>query len=278
MSASFEESSAPNVAPARDPRPCVRIPAHKLILDQRIQREIDNERVARMVNEFDWDKFEPLTVHDNGDGTYAVVEGQNRTAAMHELAPLCEVWCVVIDAPTSAGQAEVALAISDGRRVHSAYEKWRLCATAGHPHEVAANAAMWDRGLRLGKAPSAMTIGAVATVRTIVRGGGKPPEYGAELLGWTLDVAMRAYPHGDHESAVTRWSREVLMSISGILTAFPEVDEDRLVASLRSKPAVQWISMGRGNMGDDRPAYVVMREKLIDEYNRKLRKGRLGDE
>lgn len=261
-----------------DPRAFEWVRAGDLHIDQRHQRECDPEKVARIANEFDWLRFEALTVvrvDANGVVHYLVTEGQHRGLAVQQIGPDIEVPCMVL--PTDAGdtttQAQIALDIQQGRRSHSAFEQWRLRLTAGHEHEVAADAVLTSLGVRLGKGPSTMTIGAVATVRRIVHGGKYAPEYGAELLGLTLGTIMDAYPTYDHESNVSRWDRAILLAVSIAWHEWPDLDRDRLVRSMRVKPAAQWINVGRGPR--DVPPQVAILNGVATEYNRGLRKGRL---
>lgn len=257
-----------------DPREFRWIPAHALIVDERVQRELDPERVARIRNEFTWRLFEALTVsatrHKNA---FNVEEGQHRTAALKGLDPNALVPCMVLPKMDDAERAEVALAITRARRFHTAYEQWRLKVVGGHEHEVLATAAMEARGVRVGKAPSAMTIGAVATVVRITHGGQHTPEYGAELLGRTIDVLMAAFPTYDHDSNANRWNRDLLLSVAEVLRRNPDtVDDGRLAVSYKIRPAIQWVNLGRA---EPRPPYEVITDAVLKEYNRGLRNGKL---
>lgn len=267
-------SSQPLEGMPPDPREFAWIPAHALVIDERVQREMDPERVARIRNEFTWSLFEAITVsrtpHKN---RYNVDEGQHRTAAARGLDPNVLLPCMVLPRMTDPDRAEVALAITRARRNHTAYEQWRLKVVGGHAHEVKATKAMDARGVRLGKAPSSMTIGAVATVNRIVHGGQHTPDYGAELLGRTIDVLMSAFPTYDHDSNVNRWNRDLLLSVGDIVHRNAEtVDVDRLATSYKIRPAVQWINISNS---EPRPGHEIITEHVLREYNRGLRNGRL---
>lgn len=58
------------------------VPIEKLFTDTSVQRYLDQRKVAKMVREFDLDAFGTPTVSYRADGTYHVVDGQHRIAAM----------------------------------------------------------------------------------------------------------------------------------------------------------------------------------------------------
>jgi len=138
---------------------------------------------------------------------------------------------------------------------------------------VQATEVLTSHGVRLGKAPSAMTIGAVATIRRIVHGGNFPPEYGAHLLTLTIRSLMLAFPTHDHESNVSRWDRDLLLAVSNLIASNPEYNPERLAEKMRIRPAIQWVNMGRQQAA---PSWEVIATGIKTDYNRGLRKGRLG--
>lgn len=257
-----------------DPRLFRYIRADHLRCDQRIQRETSPERVARIVNEFDWSQFECLTVVDANDTTYVVVEGQHRTLAVQEMNPAMLVPALIITSHTSIRQqAQIQLNIVKGRSHHSAYEQWRERFNAGHPHEIYATMVMDRHKVRVGQGPSAMTIGAVATIRRIVHGGNFTPEQGGELLDKVLNVVLAAFPTYDRESNVNRWNAAILLAVGGTLAKAPDADQARLAKVLRIRPATQWVNIGKGVAGT--PPHVAIQEAMINEYNRNRRSRRI---
>lgn len=259
--------------PGPDPREFKWVEAALFLIDQRIQREVDPERVARIVNEFDWTRFEAVTATAKGDN-YVVIEGQHRVLAVQQIDMSILVPTMVLPGTrmSTSDQAQTALDIVRGRHQHSAYEQWRQRYNAGHPHEVMAQQVLDELGLRVGKSPSATTIGAVGTIRTIVHGGNFAPEFGAQLLANTLLVLMEAFPTYDHESNVTRWNRNLLLAVADIVGRNPDVNSDRLAQKVRVRPAIQWVSMGKT---DTLPAWAVIAASIRTGYNQGLRKGRL---
>lgn len=260
--------------PRDDPREFARIAVSRLVIDERKQREIDPEKIAKIANEWDWSRVEALTVCPRPDGFYDVVEGQHRTAGgrIYGGADLELPCMVLIPETTDKQQSQIALDIVQSRRGHSAYEQWRLRYNAGQPHEIYATTILEKYGLRVGKSPSVKTIGAVATVRRIIHGGQFTPEYGAELLDRTLNVLISAFPTHDHESNTGRWDRFIMLAVSQAVIRWPDVELDRLAQSLRTRPATQWTNLSKGVKPS--PEMAIL-NGLVTEYNRHRRNGRL---
>lgn len=257
-----------------DPRQFKMIRAGDLMIDQRVQRETRPESVAVIINEFSWFRFEALTVVQIKPGVYLVVEGGHRATAVQQMDPDCKVPCMVLpDDPGEKAQAELGYQITKGRRQDTAYEIWRRCYSSGHPHEIAATAVLDQFNLRVGAAPSAASIGAVATLKRIVHGGGFTPEYGADLLAATLQVITAAFPTHDHQSSVTRWNAHILRAVADLIHRHPDLDRNRLARSLTVRPAVQWVHLGKGAEGQT--PHVVIEVALVYEYNRNRKRGRI---
>lgn len=259
-----------------DPREVAQIRAGDLVVDHRAQRDIDQDRVANIVNAFDWALFEAPTVVTVGD-RIVVVEGQHRTKAVQALDPDMMLWCLILPNHLStADQAQLGLDITANRRPHSAFDRWMNALHAEHPHEVLATDVLASHGLQLGRnKPSTMTISAAATIRRIVHGGGFSPEYGAEILDRTLCTVMDAWPTYDRESSITRWDRHVLLAVAAVHQMWDpsELDEGRLAEKIRIRPAAQWLSIGHG--AEAGPPNAVIFAKVIEEYNRGLKARRL---
>jgi len=257
-----------------DPRVPEQIAARDLIIDARAQRELTEDRVRNIVNEFDWAMFETPTVVFTEAG-YVVVEGQHRVKAVRDLDPDMLIWCMVLpESLTTPKQAQLALDIVRGRATHSAYEKWMSALHSEHPHEVQATKVLEEMGLRLGHKPSNMTISCVATIKTIVHGHQYTPEDGAELLARTLLTVMEAWPTYDHDSATSRWDFNILLAVADMHRKWwDEVDSDHLATRMKMKPAMQWRSIGKGD--DKQPPHKTLFDRFVAEYNRGKRTGRL---
>lgn len=258
-----------------DPREFRYLRASQLRVDERKQRDIEPEKVARISNEWDWNRLEVLTVaRTRRPDIFDVTEGQHRALAAQQVDPNMLVPCMILPPGTNdKSQSQIALDITQGRRGHSAFEKWRLCYNAGHEHEVRATNVLAQQGMRVGKSPSATTISAVATVGRIIHGGQFSPVYGANLLDTVVAVIQAAFPTHDHNSNVSRWDRWMLLAVADIVHNHPEVDLTRLARAIQIRPATQWVNFGKGAEGPTPD--VAIREGIINEYNRGRRRGRI---
>lgn len=259
-----------------DPRKPVQLRAGDITIDHRAQRDIDDEEYAKIINGFDWLRFEAPTVVRLEDDTLVAIEGQHRCKAVQALDPNMRIWCMVLlDPLTVAEQAQLGLDIARGRKAHTAYDKWMNALHAEHPHEVQAARVFTELGLRLGKSkPSTMTLACAGTIRRIVHGGAWSPEDGAELLRRTLTTVMGAWPTYDHDSSTSRWDRHILLAVAEVHRRYwDNVNRARLETSIQIKPAMQWISIGAGQ--DPGPPDARIFAKIIEQYNRGLKSRRL---
>lgn len=61
------------------------IPLKRLFIDPQVQRALKEKWVDRLVRDFDPDLLDIISVSDRGNGTYAVIDGQHRVAAVRRL-------------------------------------------------------------------------------------------------------------------------------------------------------------------------------------------------
>src|SRR5437667_6710391 len=70
------------------------IPLHRLFIDDRFQRPLDEKRVTRYLNSYDQKMVEPLTVNRRQYDRFSVIDGQHRLALLRMLSKT-EWPCVV---------------------------------------------------------------------------------------------------------------------------------------------------------------------------------------
>lgn len=90
------------------------IPVSKLYVDGTYQRAVSMgsvKNIKRIVAKFDWAKFLPVIVTDNGDGTFSVVDGQHRSISAATLG-IKAVPCYVLSC--TAAEAAGAFAAING--------------------------------------------------------------------------------------------------------------------------------------------------------------------
>lgn len=92
--------------------------AAKLFIDRIYERPMDLTWVRRIASGFDPDKFHPILVSDRGNGTYAVIDGQHRIAALDYMGWLDQnVPCLVYSGLTIEEEAELFATQSDVKPV-----------------------------------------------------------------------------------------------------------------------------------------------------------------
>lgn len=72
----------------------------KLKIDDSYQRDTQSRRsqinISKIVDSFSWDKFSPISVSENTDGTFNIIDGQHRVEAIRQLGDIDKVPCWVI--------------------------------------------------------------------------------------------------------------------------------------------------------------------------------------
>lgn len=253
-----------------DPRQMRRICVRDLVIDAAYQRDLATEDVIqRMANEWSWNLAEALTVIPIGDGRYRVIEGQRRTEASRRRDPDASHWCIVLadDVRGVAAEADAGLRISKGRTPFHSFDEWQARVRRGDPHEVAATKVLQEFGLRMGKSPSAQSLGSAHTVMRLIHGHLAEPDLGAERLRNTLLVLTEAWPHADDMSRVSRFDHRLIEVVGGIITRNDDVDLDRLATKLATRKAGRWIEDCIGQ----KSVLVTLREAIINSYNKGLR-------
>ncbi len=85
-------------------------------VDPTYQRELDEARVQRMVEWFDWRSFGALVLTKAADGRYHAPDGQHRLEAAKRHPMVSVVPAVIVEAETTAAEAEVFVGINRDRR------------------------------------------------------------------------------------------------------------------------------------------------------------------
>lgn len=171
------------------------LPLDCLIIDKSYQREITRGgwgRINRIVAEFHWAKFQPLTVagRDEDAGTFAVIDGQHRLEACRRHPKIKKVPCYVIGGGEPALEAVSFVALNRDRTALSNVNLFwaqlaagdrrakalrRICAGASvevarfaqgrlPPMMLSSIGAAYDL-LELGDAVAELTIGAIARAK-----------------------------------------------------------------------------------------------------------------
>jgi hypothetical protein len=252
-----------------DPRSVALMRAGDIIVDQRVQRDVRGRRVSRIAENWDWSLAEAITVTPRPDGTYVATEGQNRVLALQERDAEALIWCVITaDVEGAADEASTALGIARGRQPHNRIQQWRMSVTAGHPHEIAAEAVLADLGLRLaeGTSASATHIACAGVIAGIIHGthaNPLSPAAGAARLRQVLS-AISAIPVG--EAVGRRTDAAIVQAVGDLIARHPDADLQRLAEKLSGRTAVQWLAFRRSLS----PTWRGVEDQIARDYNHAL--------
>ena len=203
------------------------IPARHLFVDHTYQRPLDENRITKMVAEFNPEPLGVIDVSDRGDGTFAIVEGQHRWAAAREAHPDRDgvhLVCLVHTGLTTTDEAHLFHQIDVRRRALSGWDRWKARRGAGDPVVAEIEAVVTSHGLLGDPAPRDRSVAATKTLETVYELGGQ------QLLSNTMLILTRAY-------RITRdaYDGNLIHGLALILHHYNLVDElniDRLVTAL----------------------------------------------
>jgi hypothetical protein len=91
-------------------------------VDPTYQRELDEARVSRMLEWFEWKAFGAIVVSRVEGGRYHAIDGQHRLEAARRHPAVKDVPAVIIEAKGTASEAENFVAINKDRRNVSALQ------------------------------------------------------------------------------------------------------------------------------------------------------------
>ena len=201
-----------------------------LFIDETYQRTTGSIRQRAVINkilsEFNWSKFQPITVVFK-DGNYIVIDGQHRAIAAMAHPLVTEIPCWVVNAQGARNQARIFVGVNTDRIDVTYGQKFKSRIASGDP--IAARVAQicencgialqFNNGMAR-KMPPLQTQ-AMGTLEALLK------EFGEDHLTRVLAVLAAAYPD---KSGQLR--SEVIKGISIILRSHKNIDEDRLIAVL----------------------------------------------
>lgn len=170
-----------------------------LVVDERYQRRITadgNVAINKIVREFAWSKFQPLTVTGpDASGDYPVIDGQHRLEAARRHPLVTEVPCWIVEAPKISDQATTFVGVNRDRiRVTRINIFWAELA-AGEP------TAMWIKSVcdRAGIAVGRVGTGIQPPLTTVALASlVKLRPLGDALIVRALSVLAKAQPEVDN--------------------------------------------------------------------------------
>ncbi|MGQ3072549.1 MAG: DUF6551 family protein [Ferrovibrionaceae bacterium] len=131
------------------------LPIERLTVDERYQRRITGDglnAINKIVRNFHWSKFQPLTVSGpDASGDYPVIDGQHRLEACRRHPAITEVPCWIVEASRIAEQAIAFVGINKGRIAVTRINVFWASLAAGEPDAVWLQRVTQRAGVAIGK-------------------------------------------------------------------------------------------------------------------------------
>jgi len=240
-----------------------------LVVDERYQRSITKHGrslIQKIVAEFRWSKFTPVTVAGPDKiGDYAVVDGQHRVEAARQHPDIEKIPCWVVPETEVAGQADTFLGINKDRQAVTRVGRFWAELARGDETAVAIKG-VCDRA---GVAISRTGTGRQKPLHTIaVAAIGKAIKLGEEQTIRALSCLVRG--QAECENAFRSQSILALVRMFGLHG--DRLVDDRIVAFLEDMDLDSEIENARGIKeffgGKTEDALLAI---LIRAYNKNLR-------
>lgn len=208
--------------------------AGRLHADRVYQRDLDKGRIARMAAAFDRRLLGVLEVSKRADGSYAILDGQHRHAAVLEADPLghaSPVVCQVYEGLTIEDEARLFHEINIGRKTLSWWDRWRARRGAAEAAVLAIDEVLAGQGLQINPAQVDGNIRATKALEIIVNDIGD-----LAMLESVLTVLTSAWGR-----SVDVFDGSIMQAVAHVLNNYEpdELDVARLIDRLREIPPRQ---------------------------------------
>lgn len=238
-------------------------------VDHNYQREIKPHVVAKILRKFSWSHFGCVSLAEQDDGTYTVLDGQHRLAAAVAHPRINEIPASVIRASGVVEEATIFLGVNTNRTAVTTVERYWAGIEAGDAALIRVRDVLTRAGCEVVPVPgpttkSNLTNAVSAIQRAIDRYGDRAVINACTILknAWLGDKSALA---GTVISALARLSR-----------ANPALSIERMTDLLRAK--------GRANLSADAEnmrkisggaAEVALAKALVEIYNKGLSKNQI---
>lgn len=228
------------------------IPIAKLLVDSVYQRAVTAgsvKNIRRICKDFDWAKFLPVIVTQDGD-TYSIVDGQHRTTAAATIG-LTEVPCYILSCTASEDAAAFA-AINGNVTPVQPIDLWFAELAAQKPQAVALQRVLDASGVKVTRKKEGFVSGETRSITVLQRAF---EFYGSAILTTILQCIVETSDgnpgmlFGAMINGIGRAIRtkpEVLANPSHLFAVFDDIDLSELlyqakIESARSGNPVQFI-------------------------------------
>lgn len=183
------------------------IPLNRIVIGD-YQREPSCRRVERIINEFNPAKLGILVVNDRQDGTYAIIDGQNRLSALRAIG-ITEASCFVLIGLTQEQEADYFRKQNQNHVNLTNYDLYHAGVVAKDTHYLMLKETLARYGYQAHKISAPRHVTAVAALTKIVA------LYGFDVLDQTFAFISATW---DGDSTAVR--REMLAGIADFASRF----------------------------------------------------------
>ena len=246
----------------------------KLIVDHDVQRLVERVRVDALVKKLRLDALGVIAVSRRNDGTYHVIDGQHRVAAMVAAGYGDKTMTAEVYEGLSLSDEAAMFRWRNNTRQVSPLDKFRVRVVEGDEVAVALNAILEDHGWQAKQGKSDGSFTAVAALERVYTGKLNGPGTTAGVCATLMRVITDAWGHD------TNGARgEIVGGIGAVLLRYnTKVDKVKLIqelATLKAGPR-GLVSKGRG-LRDFRGGLLsdAIAEVIVEILNRGRRTQRL---
>ncbi len=247
------------------------IPARMLTVDHSVQRSLDKARAGRIAGEFNPNALGTLVVSHRNDGSYHIIDGAHRHAALMLLGLEDEpVRCDVHTGLSRQKEAAMFRLLNNSRQV-AVIDKFLVRIQEEDPIAVSINAALEEQGWKVSTSKLDGHFVAVSSIEKVFRRAG---ERGRALVEWVITVATEAW--GMDANGVRG---EIITGLGLVFLRHDEaVDTKKLIDELKLIPGGPLVLVGRAkSLKEFRRGKLAdaMAEILVNLVNNKRRVNRL---
>lgn len=249
-----------------------RINPATLNTDLRVQRPLDQNRVAEIAQDFNIDRMGTIIVSERKDGTRVILDGQTRIAAKKKAGIEGEVHAQIYTGLTIEQEATMFLAYNNSKPV-SALDKFLVRVTEGDPTANAISAILATHGWRVSNGAADGTIASVVALeKAYLRAGVN----GEKVINAIMNVITNGWGYGAKGTNASL--------IGGIAELFlrygDKVDQQKLIREMQvNHPRVV---LGRAKGMKESKVFssalpIIVGRVLHTIHNNKLRRNPLAD-
>lgn len=254
------------------------IEVSKLLINNRYQRDhssrASNMNIARIVDSFKWSKFTPITICDNGDGTFNVIDGGHRLAAAKMLGDILEVPCWVIPEAEIQEQSDDFVGINRNRVTVNPFQIFYAQAVAGDTKVLKTLKFCEDNGIQISRNGSIPNKPEITVALSFIKNNAVAHP---EELSFVVGVIRQALPGicGQLKSDIMRCLLRFRLK-NGIATEKENVRQ-LLIDTLREFGDVNLISKQAlsAHATDGQSITYHFNRVFIDAYRRIMKKSRI---